>query len=176
MSNDKARMILLTGNGKGKTTSALGMALRAWGHGMPVKIIQFIKSDTDTGEYVACMKLDGIEIVQYGCGFVPKPASSEFLKHCDAAEDGLAAVVAVLSEMDDGLLVLDEICGAVSKGLLDADRVMQVLDQASAGLCLVLTGRGAPDSFIERADTVTELNCVKHGFQSGISAQPGAEY
>lgn len=169
------RILVLTGDGKGKTTSALGIALRAWGQGLPVRVIQFLKRDDTVGEYRALAKL-GIPVSQHGRGFVPSPQSADYAAHAQAALDGLSAVEAALREMDTGVLVLDEICGAVAKGLIPVARVTALLDSAASGLCVVLTGRGAPPELVDRADTVTEMRCVRHGLQAGIAAQRGVEF
>jgi cob(I)alamin adenosyltransferase len=92
---EKRRILIATGDGKGKTTAALGMALRAWGHGIPLCLIQFVKSDRATGEYAALEKL-GIEVRVAGLGFVPPRDDSSFGSHCRAAEEGLQIAAEVL--------------------------------------------------------------------------------
>lgn len=170
------RLLVFTGDGKGKTTAALGMVLRAAGHGQAVKMIQFIKADTKTGELAACHRLPGVEIVQMGRGFIPPPASSKFPVHRDAAVHALeAAVEAVASDKYD-LIVLDEICVAMTHGLIDEDKVLEMIQKAPEKLCIVLTGRGASQRLIEEADTVTKMECVKHALTAGVWAQTGVEF
>jgi cob(I)alamin adenosyltransferase len=172
----KNRILIFTGDGKGKTTAALGMALRASGHGMRTLIMQFIKADPKIGEMAALKHLKGVEMIQMGLGFVPSPADPTFPEHCQAACHAMEKAVEALRSKKYELIILDEICTAVAKGLITEDQVLEVIDQASEDLCLVLTGRGASDRLISRADTVTEMHCLKHGLQEGITAQKGVEY
>ncbi|MGE4543142.1 MAG: cob(I)yrinic acid a,c-diamide adenosyltransferase [Pedobacter sp.] len=175
--NDKPRILIFTGDGKGKTTAAMGMALRASSHGMRTKVVQFLKSDTGSGEIAALQKLPGVEFVRRGLGFVPKRRDDpRFEDHQRVAKEGLAlAREAVLSD-DYNLVVLDEICGAIAAGLLEEEEVAELLRQAPARLRLALTGRHATETLIELADTVTEMRCVKHGLQQGRPAQSGVEF
>ncbi|MCX5854792.1 MAG: cob(I)yrinic acid a,c-diamide adenosyltransferase [Deltaproteobacteria bacterium] len=172
----RGRIILFTGDGKGKTTAALGMVLRASGHGMKALIIQFVKADPSTGELAACRHLPGVEIVQTGRGFIPERTSPEFQEHCRAAKGGLSlAERAIVSGRYD-LVLLDEICHAVGKGLLDENQVIEVIRKGGTGTCMVMTGRNAPAGLVSLADTVTEMRPVKHGFTDGWKAQKGVEY
>jgi cob(I)alamin adenosyltransferase len=167
--------VLLTGDGKGKTTSALGMALRAEGHGMSVCIIEFIKADANIGEAYALAQHPRIEFIQTGLGFLPKPAHPAFAKHRAAAENGLRKAQEIIASGRCDMVILDEICVAVAKGLLSEADVATVVRSARAGSCVILTGRGATPGLIELADTATEMRCLKHGMQSGIPAQKGVE-
>lgn len=171
-----SRLLVFTGDGKGKTTAALGMALRALGHGHRVLFLQFMKGDDSTGEIAAVGGLLGIEFVQTGLGFVPRPDHPNYPKHRAAAEAALARAERALREGAADLVVLDEICTAVSMGLLEAQTVLAVVEKASPGTHLVLTGRGAPAAFLERADTVTDMHCVKHALSSGRHADEGVEW
>jgi len=171
-----ARVVLFTGDGKGKTTAALGMALRASGHGMRALIIQFVKNDPASGELQALREVRGAEIRQMGLGFVPKPTDSRFAAHREAAANGLRKAAEAIASSDYELVILDEVCVAVALGLLDEERVCQVVRKARPGCCVVLTGRGASDGLVAMADTVTEMRCVKHAFESGQSAQQGVEF
>lgn len=175
--NDKPRILIFTGDGKGKTTAAMGMVLRASSHGMKIKVVQFLKSDTGSGEVAALQNLPGVDFVRRGFGFVPKRRNDPRLaEHQRVAEEGLAlAREAVLSGCY-GLIVLDEICGAIAAGLLEETTVAELLRQAPASLRLALTGRHAPAALIELADTVTEMRCIKHGLQQGRKAQSGVEF
>jgi cob(I)alamin adenosyltransferase len=175
-----ARVLLFTGDGKGKTTAALGMVLRAVGHGQAARVVQFIKGDGRTGELAAAKTLKGVEIIQAGRGFVPPSDAAAFPNHVSAAEGGMARAEEALADGQIRLLVLDEVCTAVAKGLLSEERVLALLRRASeargAELTVVLTGRGATAGLIARADTVTEMRCVKHGYASGWKAQAGVEF
>ena len=174
--NDKPnRMVLLTGDGKGKTTSALGMVLRAAGHGLRVFVVQFMKCRQDTGEVLALRRFPEVEVRPCGLGFVPKPHSPAFPKHRAAAEEALRLAAERMADPALGMMVLDEVCGAIRAGLLREADVLAALDRAHPGLILVLTGRGATPALIERADTVSRIESVKHGLDSGWQAQKGVE-
>ena len=173
---DPARILLFTGDGKGKTTAALGMVLRASGHGQKVLVLQFIKSDSSSGEVAACKKLSGIKLIQTGRGFVPAPDSPDFAEHRRAAERGLKLAVEALKSREYNLVILDEICTTVARGLLAEERVMEAIRQAHPDTCVVLTGRNATPGLASLADTLTEMRCIKHAFISGRKAQKGVEY
>ena len=170
------RILIFTGDGKGKTTAALGMVLRAHGHDIPVAVIQFVKSDRETGEFVALKRMAGVEIVVTGLGFVPRPTDPRFADHCRAAEKGLRIAAEAAFSGRYGLVVLDEACTAVSLKLLAEEAVLAVLRDAAFGVTVVLTGRGATEGQINAADTVSEIRCIKHGFDSGRKAQKGVEF
>jgi cob(I)alamin adenosyltransferase len=170
------RTLVFTGDGKGKTTAALGMVLRAAGHGQRILVVQFVKGDDATGEIAACRRLPGVKIVQTGLGFVPPEETPAFAAHREAAERGLLLAARALTEEPMDLLVLDEVCLAVARRLLDEAVVLAVLRGRTRPVCIVLTGRGAPAGLREEADTVTEMRCLAHGMARGIPAQPGVEY
>ncbi len=170
------RILVFTGDGKGKTTAAMGMALRATGHAIPTRILQFLKCDDTTGELAACKTCPHVEIQQVGKGFVPKPDHPKFACHRSAAEHGLLLATEAIQSGTYGLIVLDEICTAVSLGLLAEAAVVGLLKQARGDTIIALTGRGAPPSIIEQADTVTEMRCIKHGMHTGHKAQKGCEF
>ena len=174
--NDKGRVLIFTGDGKGKTTAALGMALRAHGHGIPVSVVQFVKSDTQTGEFAALNGMAGVDIVATGLGFVLRPTDPRFAEHRRAAEQGLRIAADAVSSGRFGLVVLDEVCMAVALNLLAEDAVLSVIREADADCTVVLTGRGATEGLIAAADTVSEVRCIKHGFDRGRKAQKGVEF
>ncbi|MCX5838859.1 MAG: cob(I)yrinic acid a,c-diamide adenosyltransferase [Deltaproteobacteria bacterium] len=174
--DEAGRILIFTGDGKGKTTAALGMVLRAHGHGIPAAVIQFVKSDTKTGEFAALQKMAGVEIVVTGLGFVPRPTDPRFADHCRAAEEGLRIAAEAAFSERYGLVVLDEACTAVSLKLLAEEAVLAVLRDAAPGVTIVMTGRGATEGLINAADTVSEIRCIKHGFDSGRKAQKGVEF
>jgi len=169
------RILLFTGEGKGKTTAALGMALRAFGHGMKVAIVYFVKGRDTVGEVLAVNRLDGIDQFVTGRGFLPKPDSYKFKQHVEAAEEGYRIASELLSGGLYDLVILDEICWAVSKGLLSEESVIALANLMKPESALVLTGRGATPGLIALADTVTEMKMVKHGYTIGIAAQNGIE-
>jgi cob(I)alamin adenosyltransferase len=169
------RLLVFTGDGKGKTTAAFGMAFRAAGHGLRVKIIQFIKADRNTGELASAAKV-GIEVVQVGLGFVPKRSSPAFAEHVRAARSGLAVAREALSARGHDIVVLDEVCTAVSLGLIETSEVVETLGVAGDDSIVVLTGRGAPPELIALADTVSEIVPIKHVFNTGVKAMKGVEF
>ena len=114
----KGRILIFTGDGKGKTTAALGMALRAHGHGMPVAVIQFVKSDVKTGEFAVLSRLPGVEIFVTGLGFVPPEADPLFPDHRRAAEEGLRIASEAACSGRYGLVILDEGCYAAARNLV----------------------------------------------------------
>jgi len=169
------RVLLFTGDGKGKTTAALGMALRATGHGMKIMFIQFVKSDPNTGETAAFAGLPGTTIVQAGRGFVPDSSKPDFAEHCRAAEAGLEQAKEALNSGRFEMVCLDEIAYAVARGLLSEKAVMEVVRASHPETIVVLTGRNATSGLIELADTVTEMKKIKHGLEIGWTAQKGVE-
>ena len=174
--SERGRVLVFTGGGKGKTTAALGMALRAVGHGMPVMMVQFVKADASTGEIAAARKLPHFEIVQTGRGFLPEPGSPELAAHREAAEEGLRLAAEAIASGKWRLVILDEVCFAVARGLLNEEDVCKAVRAARSDCCVVLTGRGATPGLVELADTVTEMRNVKHAGEHGLSRQKGVEY
>ncbi len=172
----KSRVLIFTGDGKGKTTAALGMALRASGHGLRTLILQFIKANPSTGELIAIQHLPGVEIIQMGRGFTPPAEDPAFSEHRKSAQDALQTALKALQSKRYDLIILDEICTAVGKGLLDEGQVVEFINQGNENSCIVLTGRGATDRLISMADTVTKMCCLKHGLQEGWPVQKGVEY
>lgn len=171
----KPRIIVLTGEGKGKSSSALGMVLRAVGHGLHVCVIQFIKDQTDTGEAKALRMLPAVEHVLCGRGFVLSHEPHRHAEHCNAAREGLALARQRLVDPAVQMVVLDEICCALSESLLSRGDIQSTLAAASDDKIIILTGRNAPDWLVECADTVSHMTCIKHGYDSGIAAQLGVE-
>jgi cob(I)alamin adenosyltransferase len=170
------RILLFTGNGKGKSTAAFGMLSRALGHGMRARVIQFVKSDDAVGEQKFFSRLEGVTWEQYGRGFLPRdPGSPEMELHRKAAGEGMKAAQEALSSDDYDFILLDEICFALQRGLVPVEPLLEALRSDEDGKIVVLTGRGAPESLVDIADTVTEMKMLKHGFETGISAQAGVE-
>lgn len=173
--SESPRVLLFTGDGKGKTTAALGMALRAAGHGIHALVLQFIKGDADTGEITAIGSLDNVDILQTGRGFLPPKESPSLCEHTEAAESGFTFAREAAMSGRYGLIVLDEICIAVARGLVDERDVLDLIRQLPDNSRLVLTGRYATPNLIQAADTVSEIACVKHAMDSGRPAQMGVE-
>lgn len=169
-------LLCYTGNGKGKTTAALGAALRAHGQGLLVCVIQFMKN-SNTGELHALQQLPGVEIFQSGKGFYKMLNNhSTEANHKNAAKHALALAEEKITTHTCDLLILDEINIATHLKLLDLKAVISVLKKASPTLHIILTGRNAPQAFLDLADLVTEMKELKHPFQKGIPAMKGIDF
>lgn len=178
-------IIVNTGNGKGKTTAALGAAMRAVGEGKRVLMIQFIKGPWESGEHMFADKFQipsaswrtNFQIKRMGRGFVgilgDKLPISE---HQKAAEDGLALAKKEVGSGNWDLIILDEINNALELKLLKLKDVMDFVERFPKEKHLILTGRDAPSELIERADIVTEMREIKHIFTEGVKAKRGIEY
>ena len=166
---------IYTGNGKGKTTAALGLALRAAGHGFKTYVAQFLKAQP-TGEIEAAKKLAPlIRIEQFGReGFITVKDGPDD-EDVSRAEAGLARALEAMLSGDYRIVVLDEVNTAVHFKILSEKDVLDFIDRRPAAVELVLTGRYAPASFIERADLVTEMKDIKHYFDKGVKAREGIE-
>ncbi|WP_027717137.1 cob(I)yrinic acid a,c-diamide adenosyltransferase [Desulfovirgula thermocuniculi] len=174
MPEQRGLVLVFTGNGKGKTTAALGMGLRAWGQGMKVLVLQFIKGGWKYGELAAAARLSpGFEIRQLGEGFT---WVGEEEAHRQAARAALEEAKKAIDEGGCDLLILDEILYALKFGLVSLEEVIDLIDRKPSHLHLVLTGRDAPPEVIEKADLVTEMREVKHHYQKGVKAQRGIEF
>ncbi len=170
----EARYIhVYTGDGKGKTTAALGLTLRAVGAGWRVLFAQFLKHG-EFSEIKALKKLgDQVTIRQYGSGRFTKGRPSE--KEIEMARAGLSEIMQVMEEGRYDLIVLDEINVAVHFGLIPLEGVISLLEKRPQDVELVLTGRWAPKEITERADLVTEARMIKHYFSKGVRAREGIE-
>lgn len=171
----KGLLIVNTGDGKGKTTAALGIVLRAWGRGFRICVIQFIKAETGRwGEIRAAKKL-GIEWHTTGDGFTwlskdMDETTARALHGWEIAKERIA------SDQYD-LIVLDEFTYTMVYKWIDTDEVMEWLRlNRPSNLHLVITGRSAPEALIQQADLVTEMKVIKHPYEQGITAQPGIEF
>ncbi len=173
----KGLVIVFTGDGKGKTSAALGVALRASGHKMYVSIIQFIKS-RPTGEARAVERLvPEVEFVSLGKGFVNCCGDKTPLAdHRNAARQALAMTYQRMSSGAWEILILDEINTAVTLGLLDVQDVLEIIKAKPEKLHVLLTGRNAHPDVIAAADLVTEMRNIKHPYDRGIPAQKGIDY
>ncbi|NTV06238.1 MAG: cob(I)yrinic acid a,c-diamide adenosyltransferase [Chlorobiaceae bacterium] len=170
------RILLFTGNGKGKSTAAFGMLARALGHGMRVRVIQFVKADNSVGEQTFFRHINGVEWEQFGEGFLPRdPDSPSMELHRIAARKGLDAAIAALHSPDYDFVLLDELCFALGRNLIPLEPLLEALRSAGDGKIVVMTGRDAPEALVAAADTVTEMKMIKHGYEKGIPAQKGVE-
>ena len=192
MGDEPGLIQVYTGDGKGKTTAALGLAMRAAGCGLRVLMIQFLKSSQRYGELAAAARLaPQFEIIQKGSPCMrddlpdgecdgclrchidpaaPKPAD------LDAARDAMQCAREAMASGRYDMLILDEINYALSYRLIELDDLLALLDDKPAALELVLTGRDAHPRIIERADLVTEMTQIKHPFDQGVQARKGIEY
>ncbi|NIQ95607.1 MAG: cob(I)yrinic acid a,c-diamide adenosyltransferase [Desulfuromonadales bacterium] len=175
MKLEKGQVQVYTGNGKGKTTAALGLSLRALGHGLRVCMVQFMKGGGPYGEHrLAQSRLDGLTIHTTGRkGWVTKGAPSP--DDLDEARRGLGLAEVALSSRYYDLVVLDEINGAVDFGLLGVEEVLRLIAARPPQVELVLTGRNAPSPIIDAADLVSEVREVKHYFSQGVNFRVGIE-
>ncbi len=182
MSDDKQEsrglVIVYTGNGKGKTTAALGLCIRAAGHHKKVKIVQFIKGTWHYGELDGIKLLsDYVELEQLGKGFVGIIDDKEDIStHIRAATEALERSRDDMLSGKYDILILDELNVALNLKLVKLDDVLDLIDARPEQLHLVITGRDAHERLIEKADLVTEMREIKHPFQQGILAQQGVDF
>jgi len=172
---EKGLVQIYTGDGKGKTSAAFGLALRAAGRGLKVYIIQFIKGGFDYGELYVVDKVQGITLKAFGRGkfVLAKPPEKEDVK---LAQEALQLAEKVLESAEYDVVILDEINVALSLQLVELDRVMQLIKSKPEHVELVLTGRGASKEIIQLADLVTEMKEIKHPYGRGVPARKGIEY
>jgi cob(I)alamin adenosyltransferase len=180
---------IYTGDGKGKTTAALGLGLRAAGHGMRVLMVQFMKTVRYYGELEGVKRLaPHFEIVQKGkpcptpeaeyveskgCFVDPENPAPEDIA---AARDAVAFCAEILRKAEYDIVILDEVLCAIQFRLITCDEVVELVRMKPPDMELILTGRGAPAELVELADLVTEMRSVKHPFDGGITAREGIEY
>lgn len=171
-------VVVITGNGKGKTTSAMGMVLRASGHGFRSCIIQFMKGDLYTGEWDGVKRLDDlVELHATGMGFCGIQGNS--YTHAEHRASAQAAIELAREKLVSGnyeVIVLDEINNALKLKLVDLEQVVALIKAKPAMVHMVLTGRDAHPEIIELADTVSEVNEIKHAYRKDIEPQPGIDY
>jgi len=164
-----------TGNGKGKTTAALGLALRAFGHGLRVYVGQVLKG-TSYGELAGAERLAPlVTIEQYG---LPEQvhADEPSPEQRAAAREGLAKAKEALAGARYDIVILDELAVALNYGLVSEAEVLAAIDERPPHVELVITGRNAPASVLDRADLVSEIREVRHPFSTGVEARPGIEF
>jgi cob(I)alamin adenosyltransferase len=166
---------IYTGNGKGKTTAALGLALRATGHGQKVIMIQFMKGQINYGELESTKHLPNFTIEQYGRpDFVnPEKPDKEDIR---LAQQALRRAKEVIKGGEYNMVILDEINVAVSFQLIPVSDVVELMKNVPENVELILTGRYMPEDFVEYADLISEVREIKHHFQTGTPARKGIEY
>ncbi|HBP88479.1 MAG TPA: cob(I)yrinic acid a,c-diamide adenosyltransferase [Nitrospiraceae bacterium] len=172
---EKGLLMVHTGAGKGKTTAALGMAIRCLGHGMNVAVVQFIKGAIDTAEE-RILKSFGNQVVflRMGEGYTWETQDRE--RDGQVAQDAWTEVEKLLQDPSFGMVILDELNIAIHHEYVSLEQVLKAVDQRPPGLHVVITGRGAKPELIEAADLVSEMKMIKHPFRKGIKAQKGVEF
>ncbi|KXO79035.1 cob(I)yrinic acid a,c-diamide adenosyltransferase [Stutzerimonas stutzeri] len=168
-------LLVHTGNGKGKSSSAFGMLARALGHGMKVGVVQFIKGAASTGEEAFFRRFpDEVRYHVMGEGFTWETQDRQ--RDIAKAREAWAVAAELLSDPEIGLVVLDELNIALKYGYLELAPVLADIESRPLLQHVVVTGRGAPDGLIEAADTVTEMGLIQHAFKAGVKAQKGVEF
>lgn len=170
---DQGVLLVLTGNGKGKSSSGFGMVARALGHGMRVGVVQFIKGSFSTGEETFFRRFDEVEYHVMGEGYTWETRDRE--RDIAAAQAAWKKVELMLSNPEIHLVLLDELNIALKHRYVDVETVIAALTARPPMQHVVITGRGAPQALIEAADTVTEMMVVKHAYAAGVRAQKGVE-
>ena len=170
----KGYVHVYTGNGKGKTTAAFGLALRAAGAGLKVFIGQFIKGKPYNENDVITKHLENITVKQYGlgCFIIGDPTEEDF----KAARNGLTEISKMVKENKFDMVVMDEVNIALYYNLFEVDELIEIIDNRPENMEIILTGRYAPQKLIQYADLVTEMKEIKHYYNNGIKARKGIEY
>lgn len=167
---------LYTGNGKGKTTAAMGLAFRGAGAGLKAVIVQFMKGQHYSELDAVRASALPITIEQYGSPEFCRPEANDIDMHRDLAAKGLTRAEEIINTDDCDILVLDEICTALLFHLITLDDIIDLIKKKPRTMELVLTGRGAPESLYQHCDLITEMKEIKHYYTQGIQARVGIEY
>lgn len=176
MNKEKGLVIVYTGEGKGKTTAALGLVLRVSGYGKKILLVQFGKT-AFSGELKSFKLLKNLKIIRGGKGFVGILGDKKpLVEHQKSAQDTFGKLKKEMSSGKWDLVIADEIIGAVSGKLLDAESLFNLIDSKPDFVDLVLTGRGASQELIKKADLVSEIKSIKHPYELGIKAKKGIDY
>jgi cob(I)alamin adenosyltransferase len=169
-------VMINTGNGKGKTTAAFGLMLRAWGHDKKVIMLQFVKNTkANFGEHRAARRI-GMEVIAGGAGFVIPGVAGDIEKSIRLSRELWSRAANIITSGEYDMVVLDELSYPLKYGWLDVQEVISVLRNRPDKEHVMITGRDMPDELVEFADMVTEFNEIKHHFNNGIEAQPGIEF
>ncbi len=174
---EKGLIQIYTGDGKGKTTASVGQGIRACGRGLKVYMVQFLKS-SDTGEMNILQNIDGFDVFRFQKerGFFWTLGEEEIKEVQRETDMALEFIENTLRENTCDVLILDEIMGAISNGLIQIPKLLRILEQKPEGMEVIMTGRNVPKELKEMADLVTEMKKVKHPFDKGIGARKGIEY
>ncbi|ALO45411.1 cob(I)yrinic acid a,c-diamide adenosyltransferase [Pseudohongiella spirulinae] len=171
---DKGLLLVLTGNGKGKSSSAFGMLARSVGHGLRCGVVQFIKGQWECGEHLLFAEHPQVEFQVMNTGFTWETQDRD--SDIAAAEATWAHAERLLADNSIDVVLLDELTYMLTYGYLNPDRVLSALQNRPTSQHVIITGRNASKSLIELADTVSEINDVKHAFNAGIKVQKGIDY
>jgi cob(I)alamin adenosyltransferase len=171
---DKGLVVVLTGNGKGKSSSAFGMLARSVGHGLRCGVVQFIKGQWECGEHLLFSEHPLVEFHVMNTGFTWETQDRD--ADIRAAQSTWAHAEALLKNPDIKVVLLDELTYMLTYGYLDADSVIQALTDRPADQHVIITGRNANDRLVELADTVSDVTDVKHAFNAGVRVQKGIDY
>ena len=172
---ERGLVIVHTGKGKGKTTAAMGMALRCIGHGFKVGIVQFVKGGWTTGERAALERLGDLVVFKtMGEGFTWE--TQDRARDIAAAEKALAAAAEMIRDPAYRMVILDELNIVLRYDYVPVEAVLRLLEEKPEKTHVVITGRNAKPEILERADLVTEMTLVKHPFAEGVKAQPGVDF
>jgi cob(I)alamin adenosyltransferase len=173
--HEKGLLVVFTGPGKGKTTAAFGMALRAIGHGMRVGVVQFIKSAQDSAECTVLTRFENVDFQTIGDGFTWLTGNRE--RDMATAERAWAAAERMIGDPRYDLVILDELNIVLNYGYLDLARVLAAFSHRRPELHIAVTGRNAPAALVELADLVSEIRAIKHPYRDqGVKAQKGIEF
>jgi cob(I)alamin adenosyltransferase len=167
-------LIVYTGDGKGKTTAALGMVFRALGRGLPVAVVQFIKGKWKTGERLFAETLPGLTFLVMGRGFTWE--SDDLSRDREAARSAWRAAAELIAAGQHPVVVLDELTYVLNYGFVGVDDVLAALHARPPQVHVVITGRNAPPELVAAADLVTEMRSLKHPFEHGRKAEPGVDF
>ncbi len=171
---EKGLLLVHTGTGKGKSSSAFGVLARALGHGMHAGVVQFVKIPGSTGEERFFSQQENVEYHATGDGFTWETQDRE--QDIATARAGWTIAKAMLSDETKELVILDELNIILKLHYLSVEEVLEALAGRPGHQHVIVTGRGAPAALVEAADTVTEMRLIKHAYNAGIKAQPGVEY
>jgi cob(I)alamin adenosyltransferase len=174
MTNRRGLLVVHTGQGKGKTTAALGIAWRALGHGMRVAVVQFVKGRWETGERRFAVDVPNLEFLVTGRGFTWD--SEDLSADRMAAVDAWRTAAHLIDDGEHDVVVLDELTYVLHYGWLSIADVRAALDARPAHVHVIVTGRHAPPALLDAADLVTEMVAVKHPFARGVRAQAGIDF
>lgn len=174
---EKGLIQIYTGEGKGKTTASVGQGVRACGRGLNVYMIQFLKS-SDTGEMNILKDVDGFHVYRFQSerGFFWTLSEEEIKEVKKETDTAIEFIEKTIREKACDVLILDEIMGAISNGLVEIANLLRILEQKPDEMEIIMTGRNVPHELVEIADLVTEMKKIKHPFDKGIGARKGIEY